>query len=288
VPAGAGERHFGAGACYPSGTRDSPLYSVLTFARRRLRRVVLLLGAAWIAAFLFAQELAVLLAQPLVTAWNERRSTLGAPALHFRSLIEPFWTSMSLAFWAGVIISAPIVFYQVWRGVTRARAPARQNMALPFAVATAACFAGGALFCYFVVLPVAFDFLLGFTDDNLASMSNALGVEYQIGEALALQPALLIDPYISLTIRLLLAFGLVFELPIAIFFLASIGVVTHRGLWRFNRWAVVLAFVIGAILTPSPDVLSQVLMAGPLLVLYNLSIIIAWLLTRRRERAMAG
>jgi sec-independent protein translocase protein TatC len=223
-----------------------------------------------------------------VSAWNERRGTLGAPALHFRSLIEPFWTSMSLAFWSGLIISAPVIFYQVWRGVTRARAPGRQNMALPFAAATAACFAGGALFCYFVVLPVAFDFLLGFTDDNLASMSNALGVEYQIGNPLALQPALLIDPYIALTIRLLLAFGLVFELPIAIFFLASIGVVTHRGLWRFNRWAVVLAFVIGAILTPSPDVLSQVLMAGPLLVLYNLSIVIAWLLTRRRERAMAG
>jgi sec-independent protein translocase protein TatC len=250
--------------------------------------VVLLLGAAFIVAFLFAQELAVLLAQPLVSAWNEHRGTLGAPALHFRSLIEPFWTSMSLAFWAGVILSAPVVFYQVWRGVTRARAPERQSMAMPFAVATAVCFAGGALFCYFVVLPVAFDFLLGFTDDNLASMSNALGVEYQIGGAVALRPALLIEPYISLTIRLLLAFGLVFELPIAIFFLASVGLVTHRGLWRFNRWAVVLAFVIGAILTPSPDVLSQVLMAGPLLVLYNLSIIIAWLLTRRRERAVAG
>ncbi len=161
-------------------------------------------------------------------------------------------------------------------------------MALPFAAATALCFIGGALFCYFVVLPVAFDFFLGFADDNLAAMSNAVGVHYQIGSAVALRPALLLDPYLTLTIRLLLAFGLVFELPIAIFFMASIGLVTHRGLWRFNRWAVVLAFVVGAVLTPSPDVLSQVLMAGPLLVLYNLSIIIAWFLTRRRERAVAG
>ncbi len=250
--------------------------------------MILILGLTWIAAFLFAQELSVILAKPLIDAWNDHRDALGAPALHFRSLVEPFWTSMSVAFWFGVIFSAPVLFYQLWRGITRARAPHHQNMALPFAAATALCFAGGALFCYFVVLPVAFDFFLGYADDNLAAMSNALGVNYQLGSSVALKPALLLDPYLALTIRLLLAFGLVFELPIAIFFLASIGVVTHRGLWRFNRWAVVLAFVIGAILTPSPDVLSQVLMAGPLLVLYNLSIIIAWFLTRRRERAVAG
>ncbi len=248
----------------------------------------MILGLSWILAFLFAQELAAILAKPLVDAWSAHKDALGAPALHFRSLVEPFWTSMSVAFWFSLIFSAPILFYQLWRGITRARAPHRQNMALPFAAATAICFGGGALFCYFVVLPVAFDFFLGFADDNLAAMSNALGVNYQLGSAVSLRPALLLDPYLALTIRLLLAFGLVFELPIAIFFMASIGLVTHRGLWRFNRWAVVLAFVVGAVLTPSPDVLSQVLMAGPLLVLYNLSIIIAWFLTRRRERAVAG
>jgi sec-independent protein translocase protein TatC len=256
--------------------------------RKRLRGVVLILGASWILAFLFAQELAVLLARPLIRVWNDHRDALGPPTLNFRSLPEPFWTYMTLAFWAALIVSAPVIFYQLWRSITRVRAPERAAMAMPFAIATAVCFAGGALFCYLVVMPLAFEFFIGYADDNLAAMTGTLGVSYQIGGAVALKPALFLDPYLALTIRLLLAFGLVFELPIAIFFLASIGLVTHRSLWRFNRWAVVLSFVVGAILTPSPDVLSQVLMAGPLLVLYNLSIVIAWFLTRRRERAVAG
>lgn len=242
---------------------------------------------SWLLAFLFAQDLAMLLAQPLVSAWDQYREALGAPRLAFNSLTEPFWTYMSLAFWVGVILSAPALLYQVWVAVTRRHAPHRRRMAMPFAAAAMICFVGGALFCYLLVLPVAFDFFLGYADDNLSAMSSALGVTYQLGAPVALKPALFIEPYLSLTIRLLLAFGLVFELPIAIFFLASIGVVTHRGMWRFNRWAVVLSFVVGAILTPSPDVLSQLLMAVPLLVLYNLSIVIAWFLTRRRERAVA-
>jgi len=257
-------------------------------ARRQLRGVVLILAAFWILAFLFSQELAVLLARPLIDAWNHRRGSLGAPALHFQSLIEPFWTYMNLAVWAGLIAAAPFLFYRLWRAVARARAPHRAHLALPFSVATAVCFASGALFCYLVVMPVAFAFFLGYADDNLAAMSTALGVHLQIGNAVALRPALFIDPYLSLTVRLLLAFGLVFELPIAVFFLAAIGLVTHRHLWRFNRWAIVLAFVVAAVLTPGPDVLSQILMALPLLFLYNLSIVIAWLLTRRRERAVAS
>ena len=267
---------------------DSPLLHFIRFARVRLRRVMLIFAVCWIVAFLFAQDLAVLLARPLINAWRQHQGLLGAPALHFSALIEPFWTSMTVALWAAIVIAAPIALYQVWRGVTRARAPHRQAMALPFAAATAICFAGGALFCFTVVMPVAFNFFLGYADDNLASMSSALGLHYKLGGSVALKPALFIDPYLTLTIRMLVAFGLVFELPIAIFFLASVGLVTHRGLWRFNRWATVLAFVVAAFLTPGPDVLSQILMALPLLVLYNLSIIIAWFLTRRRERAMAG
>lgn len=242
---------------------------------------------AWIIAFLFAQELAVLLSQPLIDAWNQHRAQLGAPALHFRSLTEPFWTYMSLAFWVGLIAAAPILFYQLWVALTRRRFPARTRLALPFASATAVCFVGGALFCYLVVLPVAFDFFLGYSNANLVTMASSLGLEGKAPNPMALKPALFIAPFLALTIRMLLAFGLVFELPIAIFFLASIGLVTHRHMWRFWRWAVVLAFVLAAVLTPGPDLLSQVLMALPLLVLYNLSIVIAWILTRRRERAVA-
>ena len=260
--------------------------SLLDVARRKLRRTVAVLAVSWIGTFFFAQELTGLLARPLVEAWNRHRESLGeGAALHFKGLIEPFWTYMSLAFWLGLILASPFLFHQLWSAVTRVRAPAGRRYALPFSLASFACFAGGALFCYLVVLPLAFDFFLGYADKNLASMQSALGLHYELSQPLALKPALFIDPYLKLTIRLLIAFGVVFELPIAIYFLSSVGLVTHRGLWRFNRWAVVLAFVIAAILTPGPDVISQVSMAIPLLVLYNLSIGIAYLVTRRRARA---
>ena len=260
--------------------------SLLGVARRKLRRTVLVLAVSWIVTFFFAQELTGLLARPLIEAWGRHRGTLGnGAALHFKGLVEPFWTYMSLAFWLGLILASPFIFHQLWSAVTRVRAPAAgKRYALPFSLASFACFAGGALFCYFVVLPMAFDFFLGYADDNLARMRSALFQHYELSQPLALKPALFIDPYLKLTIRLLIAFGVVFELPIAIYFLSSVGLVTHRGLWRFNRWAVVLAFVIAAILTPGPDIVSQVSMAIPLVVLYNLSIGIAYLVTRRRAR----
>jgi sec-independent protein translocase protein TatC len=98
------------------------------------------------------------------------------------------------------------------------------------------------------------------------------------------QPVLMLREYFDLTRNMMIAFGAVFELPLLIYFLAKLGLVTHRGLWRFNRWFVVIAFVIGAILTPSPDVPTQVMMAVPMIVLYNLSIVVAWVVVRRRGK----
>jgi sec-independent protein translocase protein TatC len=93
--------------------------------------------------------------------------------------------------------------------------------------------------------------------------------------------------YLDLTRDMMLAFGAVFELPLLILFLSMVGMVTHRGLWKFTRWFVVIAFVVGAVLTPTPDVVSQVVMAGPMIILYNLSILLSWAITSRREKADA-
>ncbi|HUS66723.1 MAG TPA: twin-arginine translocase subunit TatC [Kofleriaceae bacterium] len=271
-----------------AGTRPADavrpaLAGFLDLARRRLRRTIIVVGLSWILTFAFAQEIMVLLAQPLTHAWENHRAELGAPALHFSALVEPFWVYMTLAFWIGLFVASPFLFHQLWRALTRLRSPGRRGMATPFAAATTLCFAVGAAFCYFVVLPLAFDFFLGYASQNLAHMSSALGLDVELGKPLALKPALYLEPYLALTIRMLVAFGLVFELPIAILFLSSIGLVTHRSMWRFNRWAIVLAFVIAAVLTPGPDIVSQVAMAVPLVVLYNLSILIALVMTRRRE-----
>jgi sec-independent protein translocase protein TatC len=94
-----------------------------------------------------------------------------------------------------------------------------------------------------------------------------------------------IQDYLDLTRDSMLAFGAIFEMPLLIYFLAMVGLVTHRSLWKFSRWFVVLSFVIGAILTPGPDVVSQFLMATPMIVLYNVSILFAWRVTIKRERA---
>ena len=103
-----------------------------------------------------------------------------------------------------------------------------------------------------------------------------------------LQPMIMMSDYLDLTRDMMLAFGAVFELPLLIYFLALIGLVTHRGLWKFNRWFIVLAFIIGAILTPSPDAVSQIMMATPMVVLYNASILLAWRITVKRERKQAA
>src|SRR5690606_21132220 len=248
----------------------------------RLVRFALIAAGSFAIAVLFSQELIAIIAQPLIDAWEQHREVLGGPRLHFSGLIEPFWVSVTLAFWFSLFLSAPLVLHQVWTVVARMRAPRAARWATLFSLLSLACFAGGAAFCYFVVMPLGFEFFLGYADQNLASMKSALGLEYQLGNPLALKPALYLEPYLAISIRLLVAFGLVFELPIAIFFLSSVGLVTHRGMWRFNRWAVVLAFVLAAVLTPGPDVVSQVALAVPLVVLYNLSIGIAFLVTRRR------
>lgn len=262
----------------------SSLGALLLRLRVRLRLLISVVAACWIVTFVFAQELIVLLARPLIGAWENHKDNLAAPSLHFKSLVEPFWTYMTLAFWIGIFVAMPFLLYQVWNALTRVRPSQQQAHALPFALTAFALMCGGVAFCYFVVLPLAFDFFLGYADQNLAQMSTALGIDYQLGQPLALKPALYMQQYLTLTIRLLVAFGLVFELPVIIFFLASIGLVTHRGLWKFNRWAVVLAFVIAAFLTPGPDVISQVAMALPLLILYNASIGVAYLIHRRRPK----
>jgi sec-independent protein translocase protein TatC len=138
-----------------------------------------------------------------------------------------------------------------------------------------------------MVLPVVFDFLLGYATNNLGKMSETLGLGHSLAENTALRPLLSMQEYLAMARKLLIAFGLAFELPLAIFFLSLTGAVTHRSLWKFNRWAIVLSFLVGAALTP-PDIYSQTLLAGPLIALYNLSIGVAYVVTIRRERREAA
>ena len=240
-----------------------PFLAHLRELRDRVRKAALFFVAAFCICFYFAGDIYDWLKAPLFNVWPTEK--LGEPHLAFKSLTEPFWVDMSVALWAGIFVASPAIFYQLWKFIAPGLYKRERRITVGFAASSAVFFAAGAAFCYYFVLEKLYEFLLGYANKTQ-------------------QAQIMMQDYLDLTRNMMLAFGAVFELPLLILFLSMIGLVTHRGLWKFNRWFIVIAFVVGAILTPSPDVVSQILMATPMIVLYNLSIIIAWIVTRRRVK----
>jgi sec-independent protein translocase protein TatC len=245
-----------------------PFLSHLVELRDRVRNAAIAFVIAAIACFYFSDYIFDWLKEPLFNVWNTQK--LGKePQLVFTQLTEPFWVNMSIALWAGIFAASPFIFYQLWKFVAPGLYKRERRITVAFAVFSAIFFSAGAAFCRYFVIESLASFLLSYSDKDQAPMIAMQG-------------------YLDLTRDLMLAFGAVFELPLLIYFLSLIGMVTHRGLWKFNRWFIVIAFIIGAILTPSPDVVSQLLMALPMIVLYNLSIILSWRVTLSRERSEAA
>ncbi|MBK8481263.1 MAG: twin-arginine translocase subunit TatC [Proteobacteria bacterium] len=257
--------------------------------RRRLIYSAIAFLACTIVAYLISDLLFAWLARPLVQAW--RAAGLGRPTLHFANPIEPFATYIKVALLGGVFLSVPVIFYQLWCFVAPGLKASERRYVMPFTLLSSAFFIGGAAFGYFVVFPLGFRFLLGFARSDAGSLQrafSAVGVAVGQGGLIALQPTLMMAEYFALVWRLLVAFGAIFELPLLLCFLALAGIVTPQALWRWNPYFIIVAFVLGAILTPTPDVLTQSMMALPLIVLYNLGIGIAWLVARRRSAAGGG
>jgi len=289
--------HHGPGPADPAGDVDEsrmPFTDHLRELRDRLRNSILALIVGFGVSYAIVEDIFRWLARPLFVAWQTAREAnpmLGEATFHFASLIEPFWTYLSVAFWSGIFVASPVIFLQIWSFIAPGLYKNEKKVAFPFAFFSAICFAGGAAFCYVYVLPVVYGFLLGFSSADiggvLTDLTREVGANAADAPGFSLKPTLFMKEYLALAKKLMIGFGLVFELPLAIFFLSAIGAVTHRGLWRFNRWWIVLSFIVAALLTP-PDIISQTLMAGPLVVLYNVSIVIAWLVTRSKERKLAA
>lgn len=178
---------------------------------------------------------------------------------------EVLMTDIKLSMIAGILITSPIVLYQVWAFILPGLRGQERRIILPLVLLSVVCFSVGITFSYVVVLPIVIRFFLGFSGPGLTAMFSY-------------------TRYVSFFMTILFAFGAIFQLPLIIVFLARIGMVTTATLRRVRKFAYLAMLIGSAVFTP-PDVISQLLMAGPLVVLYEISILLAWLVTRKKQQA---
>ncbi|CAD7287112.1 twin-arginine translocase subunit TatC [Campylobacter suis] len=217
--------------------------------RKRLGISVASVIIAFVVCFSFWNPILAWITEPLKAVLPENSSII------FTSVQEPFFTAMKVAFFAGLIVALPIIFWQFWLFVAPGLYENEKKYVIPFVISATLMFLCGASFCYFVVIPLGFNFLVNFGGQLFTALPS-------IGE------------YVGFFTKLLIAFGIAFEMPVITFFLAKLGMVNATQLKGFFRYGVVIIFLFSAIVTP-PDVLSQFLMAVPMMLLYGLSIYIA-------------
>lgn len=217
-------------------------------------------------AFLLGAGLAWWKKEDLLRLLTEPYVIGGGKALYFPAPAALFIEYVRLSAIAGVIFALPIMLYQIWAFVAPGLYSREKRLAIPFVVSSCALFAAGGYFGWRFAFPVAFKFLLSF--------------EGQLSPQMKVQDNVMVGEYLSFVTHLLLAFGLMAELPILAFFLSVAGIVTHKHLIKFFRYFIVLAFVVAAVLTP-PDPISQLMLAIPLILLYVVSIGVAYVFSRR-------
>ena len=229
--------------------KKQPLTSHLQELRKRLVLSFIAVAAGFVICYAFSQDLFDILSKPLLKVMPSGSSLI------FTSVAEAFFTYMKVAFIAGFILTSPFVLFQVWAFVTPGLYRHEKRYVIPFVAAGSFFFALGILFAYFVAIPIGFKFLLGYATDFIKPMPS-------------------MKEYLSFSIKFLLAFGLVFEFPVVLVLLARIGVVDAKTMARHRKYAILLIFIFAAVMTP-PDFISQLLMAIPLMGLYELSIILS-------------
>ncbi|MBW2022962.1 MAG: twin-arginine translocase subunit TatC [Deltaproteobacteria bacterium] len=239
-----------------------PFMSHLEELRKRLVACAIAVGVGFVAAYFFKERLFELLVMPLKRVLPE------GDKLIFTNLPEMFFTYLKVAFVAGLLAAMPFIFYEIWMFVAPGLYQKEKKFLIPFVASSSILFVGGALFGYFVVFPFGFKFFMSFANDYIKPLPS-------------------VKQYFAFSTKLLLAFGLVFELPVATFFLAKMGLVTSDFLKKQRKFAILLIFVGAAILTP-PDVITQIMMAGPLLVLYEISIWVAKLAGKKKSEEEEG
>ncbi len=242
-----------------------PLVAHLTELRKRLLFSLMAFLVLFFICFYFAGTFFNFLVEPLAEVWEGQDGR----QLIYTALTEKFFTEIKVAFFAASFLSFPVLATQIWIFVAPGLFKKEKRAFLPFLLATPILFFAGGVFVYYFLLPVAWQFFASF--EQLAG-----------DDALAISLVPKVNEYLSLVMRLIFAFGLSFELPVGLLILVKVGITSAQGLRKKRRYAIVVAFVAAAILTP-PDPLSQLALALPIIMLYEASIFIAVYMMRKRD-----
>lgn len=231
--------------------------------RRRLTHAVVALLVGFVVAMAFAQQAQDFVMTPLLATLPE-----GAHFIYTEPA-EAFFLQLKIAAILGLIIASPYVMWQVWLFIAPGLYANEKRFAVPFVLGTTTLFGAGAAFSHYVVFPAAFAFFGGFSNDKVIFTPR-------------------IEPVFGMYAWLLLAMGVIFQMPMLVMVLARLGMVTAGFLAKHTKYAILIIFIIAAIATPSPDPVSQTVVAAPMCVLYALSIGVAWVFQKRRAKDEDG
>jgi sec-independent protein translocase protein TatC len=226
--------------------------------RKRLLMSILSIGVGFVIALIFIDRVFAFIMVPLQATLPDGRKMI------YTEPTEAFMLRLKVAALVGLIIAAPAIMWQLWLFIAPGLYRREKRLALPFVISSSLLFVSGAAFNHYIVFPVAFDFLGSFDTEYMEFLPR-------------------IEPVFSLYARMLLALGLVFQMPVLVFTLARLGLITARFMIRNIKYAVLVIFIVAAVVTPSSDIVNQTLMAAPMLVLYLISIGIAWMVAPRNS-----
>ncbi len=256
----------------PEEQLTMPFWSHLAELRKRIVVSLIAIAVGFAATFKFSENILNLLMMPM-------NSKVGVQAaypfliftpnkvnqqLYFTTLTEPFMAHLKISFVTGLILAVPVILHQIWKFISPGLMPKERRYTGYFVTFSTLFFAAGVAFCFFLLLPFAVPFLIGYKTEHL-------------------NPIIRIGEYIDFSLKFLLGSGAVFELPLVIILLTRMGILSVEGLSKFRKFAFFISFVLGAIITPTPDVFNMMLMSIPIYVLYEIGILGARLFGRKRN-----
>jgi sec-independent protein translocase protein TatC len=253
----------------PENEQHMTFFEHLGELRSRLVYSLIPFVPAFVVGWIFREEIFSFMVIPLNAAWKSMG--MGTPELHFSSVVEPPVVYLKQTAVVALLASSPWVFWQLWSFIAPGLYAREKKLVLPFVAASTICFVCGGMFGWFYIFPPTFEMLMDFAGELP-------------GGAVNIRPTLMMSEYVSFIAQMLMVFGVTFEVPVVITFLSVIGVVNHKQLLGFGRWWLVVSAIIAAILTPTQDALSMLLLLVPLVGLYYVSVVIAYFIDLRRGR----